>query len=51
MIDDQRHRQQYEPAEQQRARGHHHRIVVGQPQAEDRGAGERDGGDQDHDLG
>ena len=51
MIDDQRHRQQYQPAEQQRAGGHHHRVVVGQPQPEDRGACERDGREQDHDLG
>jgi len=51
MIDEQRHRQQDQPAEQQRARGHHHRIVLGQPQPEDRGAGKRDGGDQDDDLG
>ena len=51
MIDGQRHRQQYEPAEQERARGHHHRVVVGQPQTEDRRACKRDGGDQDDDLG
>ena len=51
VIDDQRRRQQQQAAEQQRACGHHHRVVVGQPQAEDRGAGKRDGGEQDHDLG
>ena len=51
MIDDQRCRQQQQPAEQQRAGRHHHRVVVGQPQPEDRGAGKRDGGEQDHDLG
>ena len=51
MIDDQRHRQQHEPAEHQRACGYHHRIVVGQPHPEDRGAGKGDGGEQDDDLG
>ena len=51
MVDDQRRRQQHEPAEQQRARRHHHRVVFGQPQPEDRGAGKGDGREQDDDLG
>jgi hypothetical protein len=50
VIHDQRHRQQQETAEQQRAGRHHHRIVLGQPQPEDRGAGEGDGCEQDDHL-
>ena len=51
MIDDQRERQQHQPAEQQRARRDHHRVIFGQPQSEDRGAGKGNGGEQDRDLG
>ena len=31
----------------ERSGGHHHRIVLGQPQPEDRGAGKGKGGEQD----
>src|SRR5688572_8359574 len=51
MIDQERNRQQQQTAEQQRTRRHHHRVIFGQPQPEDRGAGKGDGGEQDHHLG